>query len=80
MNSSVYSSEDMTIHRERANQSNGFERTQNMQIVDEADETESINRPSFFDAMKITVKTTKPSENQNKLSKFDHTNNANNAP
>ena len=28
-----------------------------MQIVDEADETETINRPSFFDALQLKIST-----------------------
>ena len=44
-----------------------------MQIVDEADETESIIRPSFFDAMKMKIKVRPQATTQSpKFSKITH--------
>ena len=61
MQTTLNGSENFEL-REKANNSGPFDAhgSQNMQIVDEADETETINRPSFFDAMKLKI-TTKPS-------------------
>ena len=54
MQNTLFGSDDFNL-REKANQSGAafeFNSQHNMQIVDEADETETIkNRPSFFDAM-----------------------------
>ena len=65
-NQTLFGSEDFNL-RERANQSGAFDlKSHNMQIVDEADETETLlNRPSFFDAMQMDVKVKQPVVTQN---------------